>query len=217
MSAFGRLLDLVWPRACEICTRPSDRDGRYVCSDCLNRIPFIRPGDGVYDIPDAVSAVRFECETRRMVLDWKFNRHLWLKSDFCDWMEAAAAARFDLAAVDAVIAMPTTLRHRLDRGGNPCAFLAADLARRIDRLYLAGALVRQGRPKRQGGLNEEERRVNVKGTFAVRHPERLRGRTLLLIDDILTTGSTVAECVNVLKNAGVSRVWAVTLARSVRS
>ena len=212
-----RLLDLVWPRACEICARPVDRDGRHVCAECLNRIPFVRTEDGVYEIEDAVSAVRFECETRRMVLDYKFNQHVWLRDDFADWILAAASARFDLAAVDAVIPMPTTRYHRIDRGYNPCDYLAEELARRIGRRFLKRAMRRQGSFERQGSLPEDEREENVKGTFAVRRPELVRGRTLLVVDDIMTTGATLAECAKTLRDAGAFRVWSATLARSVRS
>lgn len=216
MDVIHRILDAVWPRRCEICSRPVDRPCRHICCDCLNRIPFVRPEDGIYDIPDAASAVRFECETRQMVLDYKFNRHVWMRDDFVDWIEAAASSRFDLPAVDLVVPMPTTVRHRLDRGCNPCELLAGELARRIRRACRR-VLVRQGDFERQGGLDEEARMENVKGTFAVRHPEFVRGRTVLVVDDIMTTGATLAETAKTLKESGASRVWSVTLARSVRS
>ena len=189
MDVIQRILDAVWPRRCEICSRPVDRPCRHICCDCLNRIPFVRPEDGIYDIPDAASAVRFECETRQMVLDYKFNRHVWMRDDFVDWIEAAASSRFDLPAVDLVVPMPTTVRHRLDRGCNPCELLAGELARRIRRACRR-VLVRQGDFERQGGLDEEARMENVKGTFAVRHPEFVRGRTVLVVDDVFDTGKT---------------------------
>lgn len=216
MSFGGRILDAVWPRRCEVCGADVDRPARYVCADCLNRVPFVRPEDGVYEIPDAASAVRFECETREMVLGFKFNRHVWLRDDFADWLEAAAASRFDLAAVDLVVPMPTTVRHRMDRGYNPCDLLAQELARRICRVCRR-VLARCGKFARQGSLNEEERLENVKGTFAVKRPEYVRGRTVLVVDDIMTTGATLAECARTLKDAGASRVWSITLARSVRT
>ncbi len=216
MSFGGRILDAVWPRRCEVCGADVDRPARYICADCLNRVPFVRPEDGVYEIPDAASAVRFECETREMVLGFKFNRHVWLRNDFADWLEAAAASRFDLAAVDLVVPMPTTVRHRMDRGYNPCDLLAQELARRICRACRR-VLARCGKFARQGSLNEEERLENVKGTFAVKRPEYVRGRTVLVVDDIMTTGATLAECARTLKDAGASRVWSVTLARSVRT
>ena len=216
MRVPDRVLDLVWPRRCEVCGRPCDRPRRYVCADCLNRIPFVRPEDGVYEIDDAASAVRFECETRELVHGFKFKRRLWLRDDFVDWMEAAAGARFDVAAVDLVVPMPAKVRHRIDRGYNQCEVLASELARRIGR-KCRRLVKRQGKFETQSSLTEEERIENVKGTFAVRRPELVRGRTILLVDDIMTTGATLGECARTLKAAGASRVWSVTLARSVRT
>ena len=171
----------------------------------------------MYEIDDAASAVRFECETREMVNGFKFRDRIWLRDDFVDWMEAAARSRFDVASIDAVVAIPTTLSHRINRGYNQSALLAAALARRLDRVFLTRALARIGHPKRQSSLAEEERAENVKGTFAVREPSLVRGRTILLVDDIMTTGSTLSECAKTLKAAGAWRVWSVTLARSVRT
>ena len=217
MNILHGFFDLIWPRTCEICRRPVDRPGRHFCAECLNRIPFIRPGDFVYEIPDAVSAVRFECETREAVNAFKFRSHLWLRDDFTDWIEAAASARFDLAAADVVVAMPVTAYRRLDRGYNQCEYLAKALAKRIDRRFGKGVLARQGNPRRQSELSEEDRKENVKGTFAVRKPSEVRGRTIILVDDILTTGATLSEAVKSLKIAGASRVWCVTLAKSVHT
>ncbi len=210
------MLDLVWPRHCEVCHRPVDRPARYICAECLNRIPLVRPEDGIYEIRNAASAVRFECETREMVLAFKFDRHIWLRDDFVDWMEAAANARFDMAAVDLVVPMPTTAFHRMDRGYNPCALLAEELARRIGRVCRP-VLARKGRFERQGSLDEKERAENVRDTFEVKRPDLVRGRTVLVVDDIMTTGATLAECAKTLEGGGASRVWSVTLARTIRT
>ena len=217
MGIWRRALDLLWPRNCEICGRPVDREARYICAECLNRIPFVRPEDGMYEIDDAASAVRFECETREIINGYKFKNSIWLRDDFVDWIEAAVRSRFDVAAIDAVIAIPTTLSHRINRGYNQSALLAESLAKRLDRCFLGRAVARTGHPKRQSSLSEEERAENVKGTFVVRKPELVRGRTILLVDDIMTTGSTLSECAKTLKDAGAWRVWSVTLARSVRT
>lgn len=236
------LLDLVWPRRCEVCGRLSDRPGRHVCADCLNRIPFV-PQSGCCRVcgrsvsgqdreflcedcrrpstrpsfDRAASAVRYEDQARDMVHGYKFSQRLWMRPDFSDWLEAACRARFDVDQVDAVLPMPATLFHRIDRGYNQSAYLAADLARRFDRRLLEGILRRKGNPRRQAGLREEERRENAKGTFAVRRPDLVRGRTLLVVDDVMSTGATLSECARALKDAGAWRVWCATLARSVRS
>lgn len=63
---------------------------------------------------------------------------------------------------------------------------------------------------------QEERVENVAGTFAVMRPAAVKGRTVLLVDDVMTTGSTLSEAAAELKRAGAKRVWCVSLARSIR-
>ena len=71
--------------------------------------------------------------------------------------------------------------------------------------------------RRQAGLDEDARRANVKGTFAVRRPGRVRGRTVLVVDDVMTTGATLSECARALKASGAARVWCLAVARSIRA
>lgn len=236
------ILDAVWPRRCEFCGAAPDRPGRHVCSDCLARIPFVRqnaccrvcgreypgidPSGGACSectganaphFDAAASAVRFEGAARRMLLDFKYNRHFWMMDDVADWLEGALRARLSPSAVDAVLPVPSSPLHRLDRGYNQCEFFARAVARRIGRKFIADAAIRTGDPLRQAGLDEETRRENAKGTFAVPRPEAIRGRTVLAIDDIITTGSTLSEFARELKKAGAWRVWCLTLAQTVRS
>ena len=152
-----------------------------------------------------------------MVNAFKFRRHLWLRNDLVDWLEAAVRVRFKVGEIDLVVPMPSTLFHRLDRGYNHCVYLARPLARRLGKPCACRVLRRTGNPERQGALAEEDRRTNVIGTFAVRKPELVSGRTVLVVDDIMTTGSTLSECAAELKRSGAVRVWCVTLARSLRN
>ncbi len=236
----ARVLDWIWPRTCAVCKRPVDRPGRHICSDCLNRLPFIategccrlcgRSVEGLtgeYLCEDcrrnpplfdrAGSALRFETETRELLHGYKFGRQVWLRDDLTEWLMATACARFDTAAIDLVLPMPLTWRHRIDRGYNQCDYLARGLAKKLDRRFLDSVLFRKGSPKRQSDLSEDARRINVIDTFAVRRSELVRGRTVLVVDDIMTTGSTLSECARALKAAGAWRVWCLTVARSVRS
>lgn len=180
--------------------------GGFVCDECRQYKP---------SFDAAAGAVDFEREARELVLKYKSCEAVWLRDDFTDWLEAAARARFNVGAVDAAIPMPVTMFHRLDRGYNQCVYLARELAKRLDRKCLEGAVARCGHPRRQAGLSELERRENVVGTFRVKCPELVRGRTLLLVDDVMATGSTLSECAKELKKAGAWRVWCVTLTRSL--
>ena len=181
----------------------------FLCEDCAT--PSTRPA-----FDRAGSVFRFEDKARQLVLDYKFHRHLCLRDDFVDWLLAVASIRFNVPEIDLVLPMPNTLFHRIDRGYNQCAYLAKPLAKLINRTYDASILRRKNHPKRQSQLNAEERRKNAINTFRVAHPERIRGRTVLVIDDVMTTGSTLSECAKELKRAGAYRVWCLTLAHSIR-
>ena len=194
---------------CRRCGRAAEKlSGEFLCEDCkVHKPAFDR----------AASAVAFDAEARTMVNDFKFNNHYWLRNDFADWLEATVRTRFKVGEIDVVVPMPATVWHRLDRGFNPCDYLGRALARRLGKPYSGRALRRVNSPKRQGGLSEDERRTNVVGTFHVRRPADVAGRTVLVVDDIMTTGSTLSECAAELKRAGAARVWCVTLARSYRT
>ena len=168
-------------------------------------------------IRHVASALAFDGEARKLINGFKFQHQLWLRDDFVDGLEAVARVRLKVEEIDLVLPMPSTFLHRLDRGYNPCDYLARALARRLKKPYSPRLLSRVNSPKRQRGLSEEERRMNVIGTFGVLRPRAIAGKTVMVVDDIMTTGSTLSECAAELKRAGAARGWCVTLARSHRS
>lgn len=193
---------------CRVCGRDVEGyAGEFVCEKCRERSPF-------FDA--AASAVDFSGQMRETILRYKDGRAQWLTEDFADWIEAAARSRFDLARVDVVLPVPSTLFRLIDRGMNPAACLAKALARRIGRSFRDDVLRRSLASRKQAYLSEEERWENAKDSFSVARAEFAKGRTVLLVDDILTTGATLSGCAKALKAAGAWRVWCVTLARAVR-
>ena len=68
----------------------------------------------------------------------------------------------------------------------------------------------------QAGLKKEERRSNIRKAFSIPDPERVRGRRILLVDDVYTTGSTLGECARILVKGGAEAVGALTLARAIQ-
>ena len=228
------LKDAAWPRTCEICSRPSDRPARHVCADCLMRLP-VNPASGLCrkcgrDAPGfdgdflcddcrlhrphfdrAACALRFEGEARELVNKFKFRGRIYLRDDFVDFLEATAMARFRLEKISCVVPMPSVPLRRWLRGYNQCEYLAAALAKRLGKPCLR-LLRRTGSPARQGGLTEDDRRSNVIGTFA----SKPCSGTPLLVDDVMTTGSTLSEASRMLKLAGADSVFCIALARSIR-
>jgi ComF family protein len=235
----AKILDAVWPRECEICHGEVDRDSRHVCSACLMRLPFASltgcckvcgravsntrydflcddcRGPRAPKFDRAFSAFNFDGCARDIVIDYKLARHFWMREDIVDWLEGALRARFAVTDVDLVVPMPITLAHRFLRGYNQTSDIALSLSKRLDRKFSSTCIKRIGSPRRQSSLSEEERRKNAVGTFKVTDPRQVKGRTVLVIDDTMATGSTMSECARELKNSGAHRVWGLTVARSL--
>jgi ComF family protein len=81
----------------------------------------------------------------------------------------------------------------------------------------AGALERKRETLSQTGLTSHQRRENVRGAFVVARPEVVKGREVLVVDDVYTTGATVSECARVLRRAGATKVWVATVARTLKN
>ncbi len=123
------------------------------------------------------------------------------------------AAALPPCDIDVVVPVPVPYCRLVDRGYNQAALIARPIATRLGRPLEALALWRAQGAK-QASLGREERRVNVRGALAVRRPQAVRGRRVLLVDDVSTTGATVQACRSVLLGAGARGVEAVVVARA---
>jgi len=81
----------------------------------------------------------------------------------------------------------------------------------------AGSLERRRETKSQIGLSRHQRRENMRGAFAVAKPEEIKGREILVVDDVFTTGTTVSECARILRRAGAAKVYVATVARTLKT
>lgn len=114
--------------------------------------------------------------------------------------------------LDAIVPMPIHWTRRMVRGFNQCELLARELSRHTG-VPVAKLLVRVKRTQKQSNLAGAKRRKNVKGSFGTADAEPIRGKRVLLIDDVLTTGATVNEAARELKRHGAARVAVLTVAR----
>ena len=119
-------------------------------------------------------------------------------------------------SVPLVAPVPLHKNKRSDRGFNQAELIARAVVRQLpQRLELAtGILVRQRATISQVGLTREQRRENMRDAFRVHDRRRVRGCTVIVVDDVMTTGTTLSESARVLKQAGAERVLAATVARA---
>lgn len=116
--------------------------------------------------------------------------------------------------IDFVTVVPLSKERLKERGYNQASFLARPFAYAVDKPYAPHLLYRKRNTRSQVGLNAAERRKNVADAFEA-SPANVRGKTVLVIDDVTTTGSTISACAQALRQAGASAVFGLTLARAV--
>jgi len=127
---------------------------------------------------------------------------------------AEAVQRLDPQSFDVLVPVPLHRRRERRRGFNQAALLAAHVSKAQKIPLAASDCVRVRDTPPQTGLRAAERRKNVAGAFHVPEPQRIRGKRVLLVDDVLTTGATAHACAQALRDAGAQGVWVATLARA---
>jgi ComF family protein len=119
-----------------------------------------------------------------------------------------------------VVPVPLHRSKRRQRGFNQTELIVRDALKKLGhpRFELAiNVLERRRATVSQIGLTRAQRAENIHGAFRVEHLNRVQGRDILLVDDVLTTGTTAAECARVLRKAGANRVWVATVARTLKN
>jgi ComF family protein len=179
-----------------------------ICGACLRRSPRFRK---------ARAALIYDDTSRRLVLPFKHGDRTDMARACGRWMARAGGEL--LAEAELIAPVPLHWRRLFTRRYNQALLLARALAREGKAPVVPDLLRRARWTGSQGKLRAEERRKNVRAAFAL-HPrwrERVKGKTVLLVDDVLTTGATVDACTLALQRAGARYVDVLTLARAVRA
>jgi ComF family protein len=222
MTALARAaaaaLDLAFPAACSGC----GREGEPLCATCRPALDarLDLPGGTPIGLPADLPAPLLQLDwcapfagpVRHALHDLKYAGERRL----ADPLGAAVARRWRRVGVgvDLVVPVPVHAERERQRGYDQAALIAAVAARELG-LPVARVLLRGRATVAQYELDRDQRAANVAGAFRIRdaaHPA-LRGRWILLVDDVVTTGSTLAACATALEAAGAQAVSAITVAR----
>lgn len=186
---------------------PVELEGENSCAACLARHP-------AFDSARAILA--YDEKSRGAILALKHADRLDLVPGFARWLERAGKTA--LADCDLIVPVPLHRWRLWQRRYNQSAELARRLAASRALAVDPFALVRSRSTPSQGAMpSAKARRRNVQRAFKVPDPARVRGKRILLLDDVLTTGATVDACARALKRAGATRVHVLALARVVKA
>lgn len=233
VRAFGSLL---YPPACSVCLADVGFD-QYLCQDCDAKIirivppfcekcsePFFGAISGAFDCVNcahrkiyfetAVSAYRSRGIVRQVVLNFKYGKQIHLRHLVAKWLFTALNdTRLRGREFDLLVPVPLHPARQRERGFNQAALLTELLSRHMS-LQARAVLERIRYTTTQTAFDRAERMENLRGAFRLRRKADVRNLRVLLIDDVLTTGSTLSECARVLKRAGARSVCAATAARA---
>lgn len=220
-------IDWVYPPHCAGCGAFGER----FCRSCLSQVVKIRPpycqkcGQPTDDLDlcpicrsssPAFDSLRswaiFSGPLREAMHRMKYRRDLGLGEVFGGAL--AGFFRSQNWRVDLVVPVPLSAERMRARGYNQAALLAWPLALACRTRYNPGVLQRVRETPSQVGLSLEERRKNVSAAFCA-DPRQVSQRSVLIVDDVATTGSTIEACAQALKDAGAERVYGLTLARAL--
>ncbi|HOP48125.1 MAG TPA: ComF family protein [Desulfobacteraceae bacterium] len=193
---------------CPVCGRPFISDARedHLCEDCLRKRPLFKA---------AASPFIYDGVIMNAIHQFKYGQKSFLAKSLGPVL--AGFARRWISEQKDLLTMPVPLHPKRlrERGFNQSLLLAGHVAQRLNSRLDYLTLKRVRYTLSQTGLGREERRKNVRGAFQVEDSDPVRGRVILLIDDVTTTGNTLNECARVLMKAGSREVMCLTLARAV--
>ncbi len=227
-------LNLVYPKLCVICGDALDpKDGLRLCRRCVDEIrPNPKPWCARCGRPvERVGKICVECRRRhhnfkrnysaylydgvmkKSIHQFKYRGKIYLSKLFAKLLIAFLRENtYIIEEIDGIVPVPLSKRRLKEREYNQSDLLARPIAEEFS-LPVLGALdkIRSTRP--QSELGKEARANNIRGAFRARDRNAARGKTILLLDDVFTTGSTIDECSRTLLDAGAKGVFSLTLAR----
>lgn len=225
------LLDLLLPppRVCAGCAQPLRTGEEVICRRCREAIslvaeptcarcgrPLSHPGfcrhcqEEERAFVRAWSAAVYRGPLRECLHSFKYGRETWLAPYLGELLAARLKSAAGVPAEPLLVPVPLDARRLQERGFNQAELLARELARRCGWLPPRGLLRRTRATRPQSDLTAEERAANVEGAFAAE--TEVRGKVILLIDDIFTTGATAEAASRALLAAGARAVYVATVA-----
>ncbi len=221
-------VEIIYPLSCAGCAAP----GAVLCSECIGSFRPVDPATSCprcgmdIGLPDVCGACTvhpprfergwygfyFEGALREALLAFKFRK----RRDAGRSLVRLLAPRLESITEDAdvMLPVPVTEKRLRERGFNQCYSIAEEIGRITGKPLDGSALYKKKETQDQYTLSREERRKNVRGAFGVRASRMVRGKRVLLIDDLMTTGHTLSEASRTLLSAGAQSVTVFALART---
>lgn len=188
----------------------------YICKDCYDNLEIVHREitiDSPY-INKAYYSLFYNRFIREMIRNYKFNGKNYLYRAFGEIMVDTIKINELDNYIDLIAYVPVHRRKEALRGYNQAELLASHIARQLDKPLLKSNLIKLKWTEDQSHSNKADRVVNLRNSFNIKNPNEIKGKKILLVDDIITTGATMEECSRVLKNNGAKDIIGLALTSS---
>lgn len=219
------VVDLLFPRVCVVCENSLVRGEKYLCTSCLADFPFT---EAAYDAGENLLE-HFDAAFRpeKLYALFYYNKYdVYKKLIYSIKYHSYKQLAFylgqllgehipDTCKADVIVPIPLHPRRLRERGYNQALEIARGIARVLSLEILDDVVVRTRNNVSQTGKNASERVKNVRDIFQLKNPQKIIGKHVLLVDDVITTGATIGSCLQVLAQAGDVRFSLGCLARTL--
>ena len=220
------LLDLIFPKTCLGC----GKEGKYLCDDCLAKVRPAKPIcaycekasiDGFshtkcakkLGLDGLTSIWEYEGVIRKAILSLKYKYSTLVGQELSEKFIGRLLTGCDPVKADVLIPIPLYWYRENTRGFNQSVEIGREVAAQMGWKFISDLLIKTKSTVSQVELKGNARRQNLKGTFVINSSIKYRVSSIVLFDDVFTTGSTLREAAKVLKRTGVTKVWGLTIAR----
>lgn len=223
------LLDLVFPKTCLGCGKES----KYVCDSCLTKVKVLKPAcpycekasiDGFthtkcrkkYGLDGLTSIWKYEGVIKKAILALKFKYSTEVGKELAAIFVQQLMTGSDLVKEEVLVPVPLYWLRENVRGFNQSEEIGKIIAKEMGWKFVPDLLIKNKSTTSQVELSVEDRKQNLHGVFSLNPIHKsiiLNLKSVILFDDVFTTGSTLHEAAKVLKHASVEKVWGITVAR----
>ena len=209
---FSWLLDLLFPPKCVLCKKLLSREETDICHRCRQNAPEIeKPKFRLSFVAGWTALWYYKDDVRSSVLRFKFGK----KRSYAQSYGRALAMHlrqkgFD--RYDVLTYIPVAPLRKYLRSYDQVELIAGVVANELDVALVPTLRKIRNTPPQSGFKDVSQRRANVLGAYRIKNPDLVRGKQILLLDDVITTGATASECARVLLTAGAKEVYCAAMA-----
>lgn len=216
MRVWNIFLDLLFPPKCPFCCGVLDDPRASLCPGCQPVLPWLEKKQALRKVAftaGCYSPLEYRDRVRESIHRFKFGSVRAYAAPFGALMAQCVSDHGEINA-DLVTWAPLSRKRLRQRGYDQAGLLAREVGERLD-LPVVRTLNKNRHTQRQSDLHDHaQRRANVLGAYVLRPGADVRGKRVLLVDDVVTSGATLSSCAKVLHQAGAEEVWCVTLAQA---